>query len=146
LEDRNKIQTHTNKLLVGFAGSAADCLTLIEDFEQIVSKFQGFELLKPCVELAKKWRTNREYKSLSGVLLIGGKDGIVEIDSNGNVLLFDEIRSVGSGGIFAEAAAEMLYKHTQMNCQEIAEESMGYAAGKCAHSNSNFVKHRLVWD
>ena len=70
----------------------------------------------------------------------------MEIDNHGNVLLFEETRAIGSGGIFAESAAEMLYKHTEFDSQKIAEESMEYAASKCAFSNNNFVKHKLVWD
>ena len=112
----------------------------------MIQKYQGFELIKPCIELAKKWRTNREYKSLNASLLIAGKDGIVEMDSQGNVILFEEIRAIGSGGIFAETAAEMLYKHTDFDCQKIAEESMLAAARKCVYTNDNFVKNKLVWE
>ena len=118
---------------------------MIEEFEKILKQYQGFELLKPCVELAKIWRTNREYRNLNGSLLISGKEGIVEIDSQGNVLFFDEFRAIGSGGIYAEVAAEMLFKHTDFDCQKIAEESMKLAAKKCIYTNDEFVKHKLIW-
>ena len=120
-------------------------MTLIEEFEQVAQKFKGFELLKPCIELGKIWRTNREYKSLNGTLLIAGSDGIVEIDSNGNVLLFDQFRAIGSGGIFAETAAEVLFNHTEYDCRQIAEESMKIASKKCVYTNDNFIKHKLIW-
>ena len=111
----------------------------------MVKKYQGFELLKPCLELSKKWRTSRSYKSLEGTLLIAGKDGIIELDSSGNVLLHEEFRSIGSGSVFAETSAEMLYRHTDFSVQRIAEESMQLAAKRCVYTNDSFIKQRMIW-
>lgn len=66
-------------------------------------------MLRPCVELAKKWRTDSQYKRLEGSVLVVDKDNIIEIDGCGNVLTHDWFRSIGSGGLYAECAAEALY-------------------------------------
>ena len=56
---------HEGKVLGGFAGSAADGLTLYEKFEQKLQEYNG-NLLRAAVELAKLWRTDKvlSYKSL----------------------------------------------------------------------------------
>ena len=46
------------KIIVGFAGSAADALTLFERLEAKLEKHQG-NLTRSVVELAKDWRTDR---------------------------------------------------------------------------------------
>ena len=66
-------------------------------------------MLKPCIELAKKWRTENQYKRLEASLLICNLSDIVEIDGCGNVMVHDKFRSIGSGGHYAECAAEALY-------------------------------------
>ena len=144
--DSEEVQTHREKVLVGFAGSLADCITLTEELEKMIEKYKGFELLKPCLELSKIWRTNREYKGLSATLLVAGKDGIVEMDSHGNVILNESVRGIGSGGEFAETAAEALLAHTEYDCSKIAEEAMNIAGRKCTGTNLNFVRHRVVWE
>ena len=44
-----------NKVLGGFAGAAADALTLFEKFEQKLEQYEG-DLKRATVELAKDWR------------------------------------------------------------------------------------------
>lgn len=66
-------------------------------------------MLKPCIELAIKWRTDNYFKRLEASVLIADKDELIEIDGSGNVLIHDRFRAIGSGGLFAECAAEALY-------------------------------------
>lgn len=74
-----------------------------------MDKFPKHRLLKPCIELAIKWRTDNYFKRLEASVLIADKDELIEIDGSGNVLIHDRFRAIGSGGLFAECAAEALY-------------------------------------
>lgn len=47
-------------------------------------------------------------------------DEIVEIDGMGNVLVHDWFRAIGSGGLFAECAAEALWDVDGMEALGIA--------------------------
>src|SRR6476646_11025097 len=49
---------HDGKVVAGFAGSAADGITLFEKFEGKLKEYNG-NLLRAAVELAKDWRTDR---------------------------------------------------------------------------------------
>ena len=57
------------RILAGFAGSAADGLTLFEKFETKLKEANG-NLLRASVELAKDWRTDRVLRRLEALLLV----------------------------------------------------------------------------
>ena len=59
------------KVLAGFAGSAADGITLLDKFESKLSEFRG-NLTRAAVELAKEWRTDR-YLTAPGGIAAGGR-------------------------------------------------------------------------
>lgn len=51
-----KVRRMGENILVGFAGSTADALTLLERLESKLEEHPG-QLTRACVELAKSWRT-----------------------------------------------------------------------------------------
>jgi hypothetical protein len=55
------------KLLAGFAGSAADALTLFEKFEEKLQRYPG-NFPRAAVELAKDWRSDRVLRRLEALL------------------------------------------------------------------------------
>src|SRR5687768_6711964 len=57
------------KVLVGFAGGAADGLALFTRFEAKLEEFNG-NLERAVVELAKEWRTDRALRQLQALLLV----------------------------------------------------------------------------
>src|SRR5476649_2998772 len=57
-------------VLAGFAGSAADGITLLEKFEAKLSEFHG-NVSRAAVELAKDWRTDRFLRRLEALLIVG---------------------------------------------------------------------------
>ena len=60
----NKIRTfHKDQIIVGFAGSTADALTLFDRLEKKCEEF-SYNLKRACVELAKDWRTDRYLRRL----------------------------------------------------------------------------------
>lgn len=93
-----------NNVLGGFAGAAADALTLFEKFEQKLEQYDG-DLRRAIVELAKEWRTDRVLRHLDAMLVVMDKKYSFIISGDGNVIEPDgPVVAIGSGGGFAQAA------------------------------------------
>lgn len=58
-----KVRRIGNDILVGFAGSTADALTLLERLEKKLDEHPG-QLMRACVELAKAWRSDKYLRRL----------------------------------------------------------------------------------
>jgi ATP-dependent HslUV protease subunit HslV len=58
-----KVRRLKDNILVGFAGSTADALTLLERLEGKLEEHPG-QLTRACVELAKSWRTDKYLRRL----------------------------------------------------------------------------------
>lgn len=142
-DNAHKIKQIRQGVYCGFAGSLADCITLMEQLEVFVDKYPRHQLLKPCIELAKKWRTEPSYKRLEASLLVVDKREIIEIDGCGNVMVHDKFRGIGSGGPYAECAAEALYDLEDFDSEMIAQKAMHIASSKCIYTNNNFVIERI---
>lgn len=127
------------KILAGFAGSTADALTLFEKFEGKLDQYNG-NLMRAAVELAKEWRTDRMLRRLEALLIVGDKDRILTISGTGDVIEPDDgIAAIGSGGMYALAAARALVSDTQLSAREIAEKSLRIAAEICVFTNDNLT-------
>jgi ATP-dependent HslUV protease subunit HslV len=128
---------------VGFAGSAADALTLFERLEAKLEKHQG-NLTRSVVELAKDWRTDRILRRLEALLLAVDAGGALLISGTGDVIEPDEgVMAIGSGGPYALAAARALLAHTKLTAAEICREAMTIAASLCVYTNSEIVIEEL---
>ena len=102
------------KIIAGFAGSAADALTLFERLEAKLEAHQG-NLTRAVVELAKDWRTDRILRRLEAMLLAVDLSGAFLISGTGDVIEPDEgVMAIGSGGAYALAAARALLAHTDL--------------------------------
>jgi len=123
----------------GFAGGAADAITLFEKFEEKLDRFPG-NLTRAAVELAKDWRSDRVLRRLEAQLVIADKDQILSVTGNGEVVDPDEpVMAIGSGGAYALAAARALLVHSPLTAKEIAEQAMGIAADICIYTNRNLT-------
>src|SRR5687767_3222159 len=70
----NKVRAIADgKLLAGFAGSAADALTLFEKFEEKLQRYPG-NVPRAAVELAKDWRSDRVLRRLEALLAVVNRD------------------------------------------------------------------------
>ena len=70
----NKIRTfHNDQIIVGFAGSTADALTLFDRLEKKCEEF-SYNLKRACVELAKDWRTDRYLRRLESMIIAADKN------------------------------------------------------------------------
>ena len=64
---------HNGEVLVGFAGSVSDAITLEEKFEGYLNEHGG-NLQRAAVELAKEWRTDKMMKNLEALLIVMNKE------------------------------------------------------------------------
>jgi ATP-dependent HslUV protease subunit HslV len=118
------------KIVAGFAGSAADGLTLFEKLEAKL-KDSGGNLMRAAVELAKDWRMDRMLRRLEALLLVADREHILMLSGTGDIIEPDaDVAAVGSGGNFALAAA-------------VAERSLRIAADICVYTNDNFSFEEL---
>lgn len=131
------------KVLTGFAGSAADGLTLLERFEEKLKAHRG-QLRRAAVELTREWRTDKMLRRLEAMLIVADEETTLLLSGNGDVMEPDHgVAAVGSGGNYALSAARALLAHTEMDARQIAEHAMALAADICVYTNHNVVFEEL---
>jgi len=131
------------EILAGFAGATADAFSLLSKFETKLEQFQG-QLERSAIELSKDWRTDKYLRHLEALLIVADKKTAFLISGKGDVISSDEgMLSVGSGSMFALAAARALVKHTSLSAAEIATESLRIASEICIYTNSDIVIEEL---
>jgi ATP-dependent HslUV protease subunit HslV len=134
---------YQDKILAGFAGSTADAFTLFSRFEAKLEQYHG-NLGRAAVELAKDWRTDKFLRHLEALLLVSDKEATFLLSGQGDVIEPDTgIAAIGSGGPFAQAAAQALADHTQLSPREIAEEAMKIAGRMCIYTNDKVTIEEL---
>lgn len=131
------------KVIVGFAGGAADAMALFEKFEGKLEEFNG-NLKRAAVELAKLWRTDKILRRLEALLVAVDRESSLLISGNGDVIEPDDgIIAIGSGGPYALAAARALVFHTDLSPRRIVEEALKIAASICVYTNSEIIVEEL---
>ncbi len=134
----NKIRKlYNEKVIIGFAGSAADSFALMERFDTKLEQFQG-NVVKSALELAKEWRTDKILRKLEAMLAVVDEKTSLLISGNGDVIEpEDGIIGIGSGGSYAIAAAKAMLKHTDLPPKTIVEEALKISANICIYTNEN---------
>ena len=140
----NKVRRmYKDKIIGGFAGGTADAFALFARFEEKLEKYNG-NLARSAVELAKDWRTDKLLRRLEAMLVVVDKEKSFLISGTGDVVEPDDgIMGIGSGGMFAQAAAQALAAHTDMEARQIVEEAMKIAGSICIYTNSNLTIEEL---
>jgi ATP-dependent HslUV protease, peptidase subunit HslV len=134
---------YQDKILAGFAGSTADAFSLFSRFESKLEQYHG-NIGRAAVELAKDWRTDKFLRHLEALLLVCDKDQTFLLSGQGDVIEPDGgIAAIGSGGPFAQAAAQALAQHTQLSAREIAQEAMKIAGKMCIYTNDSVTFEEL---
>lgn len=135
---------YNDKIIAGFAGSAADAFALFSRFEAKLEEYRG-NMERSVIELAKDWRLDKYLRQLQAMLIVANAEKSFLVSGTGDLIQPDEdgILAIGSGGPFALAAARALMKHTSMSAEEIARESMVVAAGICIYTNDNITVESL---
>ncbi len=131
------------KILTGFAGSTADAFSLLARFETKLEQFQG-QLERAAIELSKDWRTDKYLRNLEALLIVADAADAFLISGKGDVISSDNgLLAVGSGSMYALAAARALIRHTPLSAREIAEESLRIAGEICIYTNSEITVEEI---
>ena len=134
---------YNDKVLAGFAGSAADSFALFARFEAKLDQYRG-NLDRSAVELAKEWRTDRALRRLEAMLIVADERSTFLLSGTGDLIEPDDgIIGIGSGGNYAMAAARALSRHTEIDARAIAEIAMGIAAEICVYTNARLTIEEL---
>lgn len=131
-----KVRTlYGGKVISGFAGAAADALSLFDRFESYLERYGG-QVRKAAIELVKEWRTDRILRRLDAQLIIADKENLLLLSGDGEIIEpDDDVVGIGSGGGYARAAAKALLKYSNLTAKEIAQASLEIAAEICIYTN-----------
>jgi ATP-dependent HslUV protease, peptidase subunit HslV len=128
---------YQDRVVAGFAGTAADAFTLFARFEAKLEEHRG-NLSRAAVELAKDWRTDRVLRRLEALLAVADPEHSFIISGTGDVIEPDDgLIGIGSGGSYALAAARALVAHSDLDAKAIATEAMRVAASICVYTNDH---------
>src|SRR5918996_699257 len=134
---------YNDRVLAGFAGSAADSFALFSRFESKLEQYRG-NLERSVVELVKDWRTDRILRRLEAMLLVMDTKTTYLLSGAGDLIEPDDgIIAIGSGGPYAMAAAKALAQHTDLDARTIAQQAMKIAGAICICSNLNITLESL---
>jgi ATP-dependent HslUV protease subunit HslV len=132
-----------DKVLAGFAGSAADSFALFSRFEAKLEEYRG-NLERAVVELARDWRTDRLLRRLEALLVVVDRQRTFLLSGTGDLIEPDDgVIAIGSGGPFALAAARALIRHSTLDARAIAEEALSIAATICIYTNAQITVEEL---
>ena len=132
-------KVYHDRVLAGFAGTAADAFTLFAKFEAKLDEHRG-NMPRAAVELAKDWRMDRVLRRLEALLAVADAESSFIISGTGDVIEPDDgLIGIGSGGPFALAAARALCAHSNLDAAAIAEQALRTAAGICVYTNDHIT-------
>ncbi|OPY80113.1 MAG: ATP-dependent protease subunit ClpQ [Syntrophorhabdus sp. PtaU1.Bin153] len=134
---------YQDRCLAGFAGATADAFTLFEKFEKKLEQYNG-NIARASVELAKDWRTDRILRRLEALLIVADTEHTLILSGTGDVVEPDDgVAAIGSGGPYAQAAAQALVRHTDLSALDVARESMRIASEICIYTNDRIAIEEL---
>src|SRR5438552_6704928 len=130
---------YNDRILAGFAGSAADSFALFARFESKLEQFRG-NLERSSVELAKDWRSDRILRRLEAMLVVLDKTSTFLLSGNGDLIESDDgIVAMGSGGPFALAAAKARFANTDLDAKSSAPAVAAMAGDICIYPNGHIL-------
>jgi len=131
------------KVIAGFAGATADAFALFERLEAKLEQYPG-QLTRACVELAKDWRTDRYLRRLEAIMAVADKDTSLILSGTGDVLEpEDGIIGIGSGGLYALAAARALIDRKDLDAEAVVKKAMAIASSICVFTNDQVTIETL---
>ena len=132
-----------DRVAVGFAGTVADAFSLCERFEAKLEQYSG-SLRRAAVSLAQDWRSDKALRQLQALLIAANEEDLLIISGTGEVIDPDDgIAAIGSGGMYALAAARALKQNTALDAREIAQKAILIASDICVYTNSNITVEEI---
>ncbi len=136
---------YNGEVVTGFAGAVADAFTLYNLLEKKLEEFQG-DLLRSCVDLTSKWRTDKYLHRLEAMLIVANTKNVFLLSGNGEVIEPEEpVLAIGSGGDFARSSALALVRNTKLSAKEIAKKALEIASDICIYTNNNIMVEQLIF-
>ena len=128
---------YDDRVIVGFAGAAADAFSLLEKFEAKLDEHQG-NVMRSAHELAREWRTDRVLRRLESLLAVVDRTTSLLISGSGDVIApSDGVIGIGSGGAYAVAAGRALLRNTDLSPAQVVEKALLIAGEICIYTNQN---------
>lgn len=142
--DAAKVRTLCEgKVVVGFAGGAADAFALMERFEAKLKDYPA-NLPRAATELAKEWRSDRALRRLEALLITIDAKHTLLVSGTGDVIQpTDGIVGIGSGGNYAVAAARALTRRSDLTADEIVRESLQISGELDIYSGGSIIVEQL---
>ena len=132
-------RVYHDKVVVGFAGSVADAFSLSDRFEKKLEQYAGSPM-RAAVSLAQEWRSDQVMRKLEALLIVADQNDLLIISGTGEVIDPDDgIAAIGSGGMYALAAAKALMKNTDLSAREIADRALRIAGEICVFTNDHIT-------
>ena len=126
-------------VLAGFAGAAADAMSLFEKFEMKLDETGG-NLQRAVVEMAKDWRMDKVLRELDALLAIMDNKSAFILSGTGDVIEPDNnIISIGSGSGYAISAAKAFLKTGEKDPAKIVSDSLNITAELCIYTNNKIT-------
>ena len=130
---------YNDEVIIGFAGSVSDAITLAEKFENYLEKHNG-NIKRAAVEVAQSWRRDKVLTKLEAMLIALNKDTLLIISGTGEVIEPDDnVIAIGSGGSYALAAARALSENTDLLAKDIVRKALEIAANICVFTNNEIT-------
>ncbi len=135
---------YNGKILAGFAGSTADAFNLFDMFEGLLEEKKG-DLLKSAIEFSKAWRKDKYLRKLEAMMIVLNREHIFILSGTGDVVEPEDgcLAAIGSGGNYAISAARALKKHTSLDEEVLAKESLLVASELCIYTNNNIKTYTI---
>lgn len=134
---------YNGKVVIGFAGSVADAFSLSEKFETKLEQYSG-SLMRAAVELAQEWRMDKAMRKLEAMMIAADANDLLVISGTGEVIDPDGgVVAIGSGGSYAQAAAQALVENTDLPASEIAKKAIKIASDICIFTNGNITMEEV---
>ena len=130
---------YDDKVVIGFAGSVSDAISLSEKFEKMLQKYSG-NLMRSAVELAELWRDDKLPRKLEAMMIVADKNNLLIVSGSGEVIDPDgDCCAIGSGGNYALAATSAMHNETTLEASEIARKALEIASELCVFTNNNII-------
>ena len=139
-QDASKLRSFQDgRIWCGFAGAAADGFALLDRLGAKLDEHKN-NLRRAAIELAKDWRADRVLRRLNSLIVVVNDEATLMISGGGDVIEpTDGVIGVGSGGMYAVAAARALLAESKLGAPQIVEKSLHIAADICVYTNNNIT-------
>ncbi len=96
--------------------------------------------MRSAVALAQDWRNDTVMRKLEAMLIVADPSDLLIVSGTGEVIDPDDgVAAIGSGGMYALAAAKALLKNTDLSAPEIAEKALRIAGEICICTNDHIT-------